>query len=45
MKAQEKKKLLSHIKKDSKEFRSQLKEDEILKKSILKASNNKVKKK
>jgi hypothetical protein len=43
MKASEKKTLLKHIKKDSKEFRSQLKEDQILKKKIL-ASKPKKKK-
>jgi hypothetical protein len=43
MKAQEKKKLLSHISKDSKEFKSQLKEDQILKKEIIKAAKGKKK--
>lgn len=35
MKATEKKKLLKHIKKDDKEFRSQIKDDQKLKKQIL----------
>ncbi len=35
MKASEKKTLLKHIAKDSKEFKSQLKEDKELKKQIL----------
>ena len=36
MKTSEKKKLLKHLSKDSKEFRAQLKEDEKLKKEIMK---------
>lgn len=44
MKEQEKKKLISHIKSDSKEFRAQLKDDQELKKYVMKAAK-KVKKK
>ena len=44
MKASEKKTLLKHIKKDSKEFRSQLKEDQQLKKQILSKGSSKEKK-
>ena len=38
MKASEKKSLLKHINKDSKEFKQQLKEDQKLKKEIQKSS-------
>ena len=37
MKKSEKKTLLKHIKKDDKEFRSQIKDDEKLKKQIMKS--------
>ena len=41
MKQAEKKSLLKHIKKDSAEFKSQLKEDEKLKKQIMKSGKKK----
>lgn len=41
MKSLEKKKLLKHINKDSKEFKSQLKEDQKLKKELMKKSKEK----
>lgn len=44
MKEQEKKKLMSHIKSDSKEFRSQLKDDQELKKYVMKAAKKAKKK-
>ena len=44
MKASEKKNLLKHIKKDSQEFRDQLKEDVKLKKQILKSKTEKKRK-
>lgn len=44
MKASEKKNLLKHINKDSKEFKSQLKEDQKLKSEILKSKPEKRKK-
>ena len=43
MKSSEKKTLLKHISKDSKEFKSQLKEDQQLKKTILKSKSEKKK--
>lgn len=44
MKTSEKKNLLKHISKDSKEFKSQLKEDQKLRKEILKSKPEKRKK-
>jgi hypothetical protein len=44
VKASEKKSLLKHIKKDDKEFRSQIKDDMKLKKQILKSNSGKRKK-
>lgn len=41
MKQSEKKTLLKHIKKDDKEFRSQIRDDERLKKQILKSKEKK----
>lgn len=41
MKQSEKKTLLKHIKKDDKEFRSQIRDDEKLKKQILKSKEKK----
>ena len=41
MKASEKKSLLKHINKDSKEFKEQLKEDRELKRQIMKGSRDK----
>jgi hypothetical protein len=43
MKKQEKKSILSHIKKDSKEFKEQIKEDVKLKKEIMKSGSSKKK--
>ena len=43
MKASEKKTLLSHIKKDDKEFRAQIRDDVKLKKSIMKTKMEKKK--
>jgi hypothetical protein len=45
MKSSEKKTLLKHINKDSKEFKSQLKEDQKLKKEIMKSKPSKEKRK
>jgi hypothetical protein len=44
MKSSEKKSLLKHISKDSKEFKSQLKEDQKLRKAIMKSSPERRKK-
>jgi hypothetical protein len=44
MKASEKKSIIKHIDKDSKEFKNQLKEDRELKKRLLKSSKSKKKK-
>lgn len=44
MKSAEKKNLLKHINKDSKEFKSQLKEDQKLKKELMKSKPEKRKK-
>ncbi len=43
MKALEKKKLLSHIKKDDKEFRAQIKDDVKLKKEVIKSKTERKK--
>lgn len=45
MKAKEKKMLVKHIEKDDKEFRAQIKEDQILKKKVLGTSTKGNKKK
>lgn len=45
MKAKEKKMLVKHIDKDDKEFRAQIKDDQVLKKKVMTASKQGNKKK
>lgn len=45
MKAKEKKMLVKHLDKDDKEFRAQIKDDQVLKKKVLDASKKGKKKK